>query len=84
MLAALLEELRRVGAGRTANMELQQRIARDKAAYNDMAESTAAQGEPAVFFNALRAAVPDDAIGGHDGNHTYLTAELFPVRQSRR
>jgi acetolactate synthase-1/2/3 large subunit len=40
---------------------------------------------PAVFFNALRAAVPDDAIAVvDDGNHTYLTAELFPVHGSRR
>ena len=37
-----------------------------------------------MFFNALRAALPDDAIAVvDDGNHTYLTAELFPVRQSK-
>jgi acetolactate synthase-1/2/3 large subunit len=86
VLAALLEELQRVGAGRTANIELQQRIARDKTAYNDewLNHDSGGKVNPAVFFNALRAAVPDDAIAVvDDGNHTYLTAELFPVRQSK-
>ena len=86
VLAALLEELQRVGADATANIELQQRIARDKAAYNDewLNHDSGGKVNPAVFFNALRAAVPDDAIAVvDDGNHTYLTAELFPVRQSK-
>ncbi|MFA4968882.1 MAG: thiamine pyrophosphate-binding protein, partial [Sulfuritalea sp.] len=86
VLTALLEELRKVGAGRTANAELQQRIARDKAAYNDewLNHDSGGKVNPAVFFNALRAAMPDDAIAVvDDGNHTYLTAELFPVRQPK-
>ncbi|KAF0167099.1 MAG: acetolactate synthase I/II/III large subunit [Rhodocyclaceae bacterium] len=86
VLSALLEELLKVGAGRTANVELQQRIARDKTAYNDewLNHDSGGKVNPAVFFNALRAAVPDDAIAVvDDGNHTYLTAELFPVRQSK-
>jgi acetolactate synthase-1/2/3 large subunit len=86
VLAALLEELQRVGAGRTANSELHARIARDKAAYNDewLRHDSGGKVNPAVFFNALRAAVPDDAITVvDDGNHTYLTAELFPVHQTK-
>lgn len=86
VLAALLEELQRVGAGRTANIELHQRIARDKAAYNEewLRHDSGGKVNPAVFFNALRAAVPDDAITVvDDGNHTYLTAELFPVHQTK-
>jgi acetolactate synthase-1/2/3 large subunit len=86
VLTALLEELRRVGAGGTANVELHQRIARDKAAYNAewLRHDSGGKVNPAVFFNALRAAVPDDAIAVvDDGNHTYLTAELFPVRQPK-
>jgi acetolactate synthase-1/2/3 large subunit len=86
VLTALLEELRKVGAGGTANVELHQRIARDKAAYNDewLRHDSGGKVNPAVFFNALRAAVPDDAIAVvDDGNHTYLTAELFPVRQPK-
>ncbi|OHC65209.1 MAG: acetolactate synthase large subunit [Rhodocyclales bacterium GWA2_65_19] len=86
VLAALLEELQRVGAGRTANTELHARIQRDKTAYNNewLSHDSGGKVNPAVFFNALRAAVPDDAIAVvDDGNHTYLTAELFPVRQSK-
>lgn len=86
VLDLLLEELRQLGAARPANLELQQRIARDKQAYNEewLRHDSGAKVNPALFFNALRAAVPDDAIAVvDDGNHTYLTAELFPVRQSK-
>jgi acetolactate synthase-1/2/3 large subunit len=86
VLSALLDELKKVGAGRTANAELHARIRRDKAAYNDewLRHDSGGKVNPAVFFNALRAAVPDDAIAVvDDGNHTYLTAELFPVRQTK-
>ncbi|MCX7156996.1 MAG: thiamine pyrophosphate-binding protein [Rhodocyclales bacterium] len=86
VLGLLLKELQGLGTPRPANAELQQRIARDKAAYNDewLKHDSGGKVNPAVFFNALRAAVPDDAIAVvDDGNHTYLTAELFPVRQSK-
>jgi acetolactate synthase-1/2/3 large subunit len=86
VLAALLKELQRVGAGRTANTELHARIQRDKAAYNEewLRHDSEGKVNPAVFFNSLRAAVPDDAITVvDDGNHTYLTAELFPVRSPK-
>ncbi len=86
VLGALLEELRRVGAGRAANAELQARITRDKQAYKDEWRRHDSRGKvnPALFFDALRAAVPDDAIAVvDDGNHTYLTAELFPVHRSK-
>ncbi|MCF8179555.1 MAG: thiamine pyrophosphate-binding protein [Sulfuritalea sp.] len=82
VLSALLEQLQKVGAGATANAELHERIRRDKAAYNEewLGHDSGGKVNPAVFFNALRAAVPDDAIAVvDDGNHTYLTAELFPV-----
>ncbi len=86
VLTALLDELRRVGAGATANAELRARIARDKQAYRDEWLRHDSQGKvnPAAFFGALRAAVADDAIAVvDDGNHTYLTAELFPVHRSK-
>ncbi|MDP2822830.1 MAG: thiamine pyrophosphate-binding protein [Sulfuritalea sp.] len=86
VLAVLLEELQRVGAGATANTGLHARIQRDKLAYNEewLRHDSGAKVNPAVFFNALRAAVPDNAIAVvDDGNHTYLTAELFPVRQPK-
>ncbi|MCF8198534.1 MAG: thiamine pyrophosphate-binding protein [Sulfuritalea sp.] len=82
VLDALLEQLRKLGAGATANTELHQRIRRDKIAYNEewLRHGNGDKVNPAVFFNSLRTAVPDDAIAVvDDGNHTYLTAELFPV-----
>jgi acetolactate synthase-1/2/3 large subunit len=86
VLDALLAELRKIGTARTANGELHARIQRDKKSYNDewLRHDSGGKVNPAVFFNALRAAVPDDAIAVvDDGNHTYLTAELFPVRQPK-
>lgn len=86
VLAALLAELQKLGAGGTANVDLHRRIQRDKLAYNDewLRHDSGGKVNPAVFFNALRAAMPDDAIAVvDDGNHTYLTAELFPVRRPK-
>jgi acetolactate synthase-1/2/3 large subunit len=86
VLSLLLKQLQELGAARPANVDLQQRIQRDKRAYNDewLRHDSGGKVNPAVFFNALRAAVPDDAIAVvDDGNHTYLTAELFPVRQPK-
>ncbi|MBK9020394.1 MAG: thiamine pyrophosphate-binding protein, partial [Sulfuritalea sp.] len=86
VLGALLEALRKVGAGATANTGLHAKIAGDKRAYKDewLLHDSKDKVNPAVFFDALRAAVPDDAIAVvDDGNHTYLTAELFPVHQSK-
>ncbi|MCK9381740.1 MAG: thiamine pyrophosphate-binding protein [Sulfuritalea sp.] len=83
VLGLLLEELQHLGTARPANAELQQRIQRDKTAYNEewLRHDSGDKVNPAVFFNALRTAVPDNAITVvDDGNHTYLTAELFPVR----
>jgi acetolactate synthase-1/2/3 large subunit len=86
VLGALLDELQKLGAPRAGNAELQAQIQRDKAAYNAewLRHDSGDKVNPAVFFNALRAALPDDAIAVvDDGNHTYLTAELFPVRQAK-
>jgi acetolactate synthase-1/2/3 large subunit len=86
VLTALLDELSKVGAGRTANAALQARIAADKQAYREEWRRHDSKGRvnPVSFFDALRAAVPNDAIAVvDDGNHTYLTAELYPVHQSK-
>jgi acetolactate synthase-1/2/3 large subunit len=57
-------------------------IARDKRAYRDQWLSHADSGRvnPARFFAELRRQTAADAIVVvDDGNHTYLTAELFPL-----
>ncbi|MBA3903039.1 MAG: acetolactate synthase large subunit [Rhodocyclaceae bacterium] len=86
VLEALLAELRSRTQPRPANAALHEAIRRDKQAYRDewFAHDSGDRVNPARFFEALRRQMPDDAIASvDDGNHTYLTAELFPVHQSR-
>ena len=86
VLDALLADLARQGVAKPPRPELAQQIARDKQAYREEWLRHDSQGRvnPAAFFDVLRAAVPDDAIAVvDDGNHTYLTAELYPVHRSK-
>jgi acetolactate synthase-1/2/3 large subunit len=58
-------------------------IARDKQAYRDEWRDHDSKGRvnPGLFFDALRERLDDDAIVvADDGNHTFLTAELLPIR----
>ncbi len=88
-LEALWKALAAEGEGaatRAPNEALHAAIARDKKAYRDewLAHDSKGRVNPARFFDALRRAMPDDAIAVvDDGNHTYLTAELFPVHTSK-
>jgi acetolactate synthase-1/2/3 large subunit len=85
-LGALLAELRRRGPSRSADEKLVAAIREDKRRYREewLAHDSKGRVNPARFFDALRAALPDDAIATvDDGNHTYLTAELFPVHAPR-
>jgi len=64
-------------------------IAVDKAAYRtewyDHGQKVTDRVSPAIFFDALRDRLDDDAIAiVDDGNHTFLTAELFEVRGPRQ
>jgi acetolactate synthase-1/2/3 large subunit len=79
VLAALAAELRKHPG--KAEGGLKQQIARDKQAYRDEWYSHDSKGRinPARFYDELRRQTPSDAIVVlDDGNHTYLTAELFP------
>ncbi|MGE5652367.1 MAG: thiamine pyrophosphate-binding protein, partial [Bacillota bacterium] len=85
-LAALLAELKARGP-RAANPELQAQIARDKRAYREewYAHDSKGRVNPAHFFDELRRQMPDDAVTVlDDGNHTFLTAELFPIHRGGR
>jgi len=64
---------------------LRQKIAADKAAYlQEWREHLTDRVNPALFLEALRRQLDDDAVVVvDDGNHTYLVAELFPVLRSR-
>jgi acetolactate synthase-1/2/3 large subunit len=62
---------------------LQASIAGDKAAWvaEWLAHDSADRVNPGRFFEALRERLADDAIVvADDGNHTFLTAELLPIR----
>jgi acetolactate synthase-1/2/3 large subunit len=61
-------------------------IARDKAAYLESweAHDPGDRVNPARFFAALRTRLADDAVVVvDDGNHTFLAAELMPIRHPR-
>ena len=61
-------------------------IASDKRAYAErwLADESAERVSPGRFFRSLRDSTPDDVIlVVDDGKHTFLAAELFPVRRPR-
>jgi acetolactate synthase-1/2/3 large subunit len=78
LLAAVKARMR----PKPVNADLQGLIRREKQAYRESWYATDAPGKvnPARFFDELRRQAPDNAITVlDDGNHTFLTAELFPV-----
>jgi acetolactate synthase-1/2/3 large subunit len=82
-LAALAAELARRGSVRAPGATASQ-IARDKKAYRQewLDHDSKGRVNPLRFFDALRKAAPDDCIIVlDDGNHTFLTAELFTIRR---
>lgn len=81
-LRAILNELPTVPEAAERRQALQRQIANDKSSYlaSWRAHNCGSRVNPAVFFEALREALPRDGIlVVDDGNHTYLTAELMPV-----
>lgn len=86
LLPQLLAALRKAQPAARADGGLAGRIAADKKAYRQTWYDHDSLGRvnPARFFDALRAATPADAITVvDDGNHTYLTAELWPVLSAK-
>lgn len=86
LVPELLRRLQAAGIERSdRRREMEARITADKRAYRE--EWRAHHSErvsPALFFEELRRQLDDDAITTvDDGNHTYLAAELFAVRQPR-
>lgn len=65
--------------------KVEAQIARDKKAYRgEWHAHKTDRVNPALFFEELRRQLSDDAIVTvDDGNHTFLTAELFEVRGPR-
>jgi acetolactate synthase-1/2/3 large subunit len=86
VLRRLLGELPAVPASEVRRAAVAARIAADKAAYVDawLAHDPKGRVNPARFFEALRRRLADDAtVVVDDGNHTFLAAELMPIRHAR-
>lgn len=84
---AMLLEFITAAIDKRDNTELATLIAQQKKRYEDewLAHKSNGRVNPKVFFNALRAAIDDDAIlVADDGNHTFLMAELMPVHGPRQ
>jgi acetolactate synthase-1/2/3 large subunit len=82
--AAIVEALLERLEAKPRDAVREARIVADKAEYQKafLAHACPGRVNPARFFQALRAQVPDDAITCvDDGNHTYLVAELWPVHR---
>lgn len=82
----LLEALRDLNLNHSNRLAgLTSQIAADKAAYRrEWSTHQSDRVNPALFFEELRRRLDDNAIlAVDDGNHTFLAAELFPVRQAR-
>jgi acetolactate synthase I/II/III large subunit len=84
----LLERLTSAGIEQSSRRQkVASQIAKNKAAYFDEWVEHAKSNDrvsPALFFAELRKQLDDDAITVvDDGNHTFLAAELFQVREPR-
>jgi acetolactate synthase-1/2/3 large subunit len=83
-LNALIEALQ-ANPPKARSEEIRAQIARDKQDY--LAQWQAHRSDrinPALFFQSLRKQLAEDAlVAVDDGNHTFLTAELFTTTQSR-
>ena len=85
IIPALLGEVRAL-LGQPRSSSLPAQIARDKAAYLQqwLQHDSGSRVNPAVFCQALRAQLADDAlVVADDGNHTFLLVELLPIHGPR-
>jgi acetolactate synthase-1/2/3 large subunit len=87
VLSVIIAELEKRGHKQAADFStLAEKIRKDKEKYQKSWLKEAKENivSPGFFFNALRHNLNDDAIiVTDDGNHTFLTAELFPVYKPR-
>jgi acetolactate synthase-1/2/3 large subunit len=87
VLPAILNKLKKENFKTTRkNSTLKENIKKDKEAYyNEWRKHMKKKVNPLLFFEALQRNLRDDAIiMVDDGNHTYLVAELFPVKKNQR
>lgn len=85
-IPALLEALKKKNLSNSGRREkLAAQIKADKEAYaKEWRDYLTERVNPQLVFDGLRKRLADDDITVvDDGNHTFLAAELFPVRKSR-
>ena len=86
VLRRLIDALPEVAQAATRGAAVATQIAADKAAYvaEWAAHDPRGRVNPLTFFTALRRRLADDAtVVVDDGNHTFLAAELLPIRHPR-
>ncbi|TVQ04595.1 MAG: thiamine pyrophosphate-binding protein [Balneolaceae bacterium] len=86
VLTKLLEKMDRPATADERSGKIREIILAAKQEYREEWESASVDDKvnPALFFRELRTLLRDDAIVTvDDGNHTFLTAELFECRKSR-
>ncbi len=87
VLQSIIKELELQGRKEPVNYsELAKSIKKDKEEYRKtwLKKANEQLVSPGFFFNALRNSLSDEAfVVTDDGNHTFLTAELFPVHKPR-
>jgi acetolactate synthase-1/2/3 large subunit len=86
IMPALCDALERRLQDARDNSSVAARIGSDKDKYKQqwLDHDSGERVNPGRFFEALDSAAPDDAIiVADDGNHTFLTAELMPMRGER-
>jgi len=87
VLPAILDKLKQENfTANRKNNTRKENIKKDKESYyNQWRQHPEEKVNPFLFFEALQRNLRDDAIiMVDDGNHTYLVAELFPVKQNQR
>ncbi|RLD67788.1 MAG: thiamine pyrophosphate-binding protein [Bacteroidetes bacterium] len=87
VLEVIIKELESRGRNNPVNYSLlANSIKKDKEDYRNswLKKANEQMVSPGFFFNALRNSLNDEAfVVTDDGNHTFLTAELFPVHKPR-
>ena len=84
VLTMLLAAAGKLVRGARESEKLKRRIALDKKDFLHgwYRHDSGDRVNPALFFTELRKQLPDDGfIVADDGNHTFLTAELMPIRR---
>lgn len=87
ILPAILDKLKQENfSTNRKNNSIRENIKKDKESYYDQwRQHPGKKVNPLLFFEALQKNLRDDAIIMiDDGNHTYLAAELLPVKKNQR